>query len=187
MKPVKHKEEFSNLWLLHFGISLTGDDTRGRCMWLLQMSFMGDALKSASSPAKTVSWFKRLVVGLSPRKPGFPWWFQWPRSVRHGSAAVRLLGSWVRMPPGTWICVLCLLYKYNNMKHNWNEGGGKDSEVQRGSKEETGREKNPGQSLWDLLCTKWHWDRLSSEYIGSFPVSIIPPVSHICSPITDGI
>ena len=29
----------------------------------------------------------------------------------------------------------------------------------------------PGQSIWDLWWTKWHWDRFS-------PVSFIPPVFH---------
>jgi hypothetical protein len=30
----------------------------------------------------------------------------------------------------------------------------------------------PGQSVvWDLWCTKWHWDRF-------FPVGIIPPVPY---------
>jgi hypothetical protein len=29
----------------------------------------------------------------------------------------------------------------------------------------------PGQSMWDLWWTKWHWDRLFSEFFG-FPLSI---------------
>jgi hypothetical protein len=29
----------------------------------------------------------------------------------------------------------------------------------------------PGQSMWDLLWTKWHWDRFFLEYFG-FPLSI---------------
>ena len=36
---------------------------------------------------------------------------QWPRGLRRGSVAVRLLGLWVRIPPGAWMFVLCLLYK----------------------------------------------------------------------------
>jgi hypothetical protein len=28
---------------------------------------------------------------------------QWPRGLRRGSAAARLLGSWVRIPPVLWI------------------------------------------------------------------------------------
>ena len=32
---------------------------------------------------------------------------QWPRSLRRGSAAARLLRLWVRIPPGAWMC--CLL------------------------------------------------------------------------------
>jgi hypothetical protein len=32
---------------------------------------------------------------------------QWPRSLRCGSAAVRLLELWVRIPPGAWMSVSC--------------------------------------------------------------------------------
>jgi len=32
---------------------------------------------------------------------------QWPRVVRHGSAAARLLGLWVRILPGVWMFVCC--------------------------------------------------------------------------------
>ena len=32
---------------------------------------------------------------------------QWPRGLRRGSSAVRLLGLWVRIPPGAWMCVCC--------------------------------------------------------------------------------
>jgi hypothetical protein len=32
---------------------------------------------------------------------------QWPRCLRRGSAAERLLGSWVRIPPGAWMFVSC--------------------------------------------------------------------------------
>jgi hypothetical protein len=35
----------------------------------------------------------------------------------------------------------------------------------------------PGQSMWDLWWTKWHWDRFFSEYFG-FPLSIS---FHRCS------
>ena len=34
---------------------------------------------------------------------------QWPCGLRRGSAAVRSLGLWVRIPPGAWMFVLCLL------------------------------------------------------------------------------
>jgi hypothetical protein len=30
---------------------------------------------------------------------------QWPRGLRRGSAAVRLLGLWIRIPPGAWMSV----------------------------------------------------------------------------------
>ena len=32
---------------------------------------------------------------------------QWPRGLRRRSAASRLLRSWVRIPPGPWMCVCC--------------------------------------------------------------------------------
>jgi hypothetical protein len=35
----------------------------------------------------------------------------------------------------------------------------------------------PGQSMWDLWWTKWHWDRFFPEYFG-FPLSIS---FHRCS------
>jgi hypothetical protein len=35
---------------------------------------------------------------------------QWPRGVRRGSAAARLLGSWVRIPPGAWMSVSCTVF-----------------------------------------------------------------------------
>jgi hypothetical protein len=32
---------------------------------------------------------------------------EWPRSLKRGSAAARLLGLWVRIPPGAWMSVCC--------------------------------------------------------------------------------
>ena len=32
---------------------------------------------------------------------------QWPRGLRRGSAAARLLGLWVWIPPGSWMSVSC--------------------------------------------------------------------------------
>ena len=32
---------------------------------------------------------------------------QWQRGLRRGSAAARFLELWVRIPPGTWMSVLC--------------------------------------------------------------------------------
>jgi hypothetical protein len=34
---------------------------------------------------------------------------QWPRDLRRRSASARLLGSWVRIPPGAWMFVCCVL------------------------------------------------------------------------------
>ena len=41
--------------------------------------------------------------------PGTESRFQWPRDLRRRSAAAHLLGLWVRIPPGTWMFVLCFL------------------------------------------------------------------------------
>jgi hypothetical protein len=90
---------------------------------------------------------------------------QWPRCLRRGFAAVRLLGLWVRIPPGAWMFVLCLLYKDSSMEHKWHEEGRKDVKVKIGSKERNGTGKKiPGQSMWGLWWTNWHWDRFFSEF-----------------------
>jgi len=34
---------------------------------------------------------------------------QWPRGLRRGSAAVRLLGLWVQIPHGVWTSVVCVV------------------------------------------------------------------------------
>jgi hypothetical protein len=35
---------------------------------------------------------------------------QWPRVLRRRSAAERLLGSWVRIPPEAWMFICCALF-----------------------------------------------------------------------------
>ena len=40
------------------------------------------------------------IIGLFGRS-------QWPRGLRRGSAAARLLRSWVRIPPEAWMSVCC--------------------------------------------------------------------------------
>jgi hypothetical protein len=35
--------------------------------------------------------------------------YQWPRGLRLRTAAVRLLRLWVRIPPGAWISVCCVV------------------------------------------------------------------------------
>jgi hypothetical protein len=34
---------------------------------------------------------------------------QWPRSLRHGSVASRLLGLWVRIPPEAWMSLVSVV------------------------------------------------------------------------------
>jgi hypothetical protein len=41
------------------------------------------------------------------------------------------------------------------------------------------KKKIPGQSMWDLWWTKWHWDRFFLAYFG-FPL----PISFHCCSIT---
>jgi hypothetical protein len=47
------------------------------------------------------------VPGIFPGGKGGRCRSQWPRCLRHGSAGARLLGLWVRIPPGTWMSVSC--------------------------------------------------------------------------------
>ena len=50
---------------------------------------------------------------------------QWPSCLRRGSAADRLLGLRVRIPPGAWMFVLCVLYS-KDKRHSQNN---QDNEV----------------------------------------------------------
>jgi hypothetical protein len=43
------------------------------------------------------------------------------------------------------VCIV--FYKDKNLEHKWHEERGKDSKVQNGSKEQTGREKNPARDM----------------------------------------
>ena len=36
----------------------------------------------------------------------------------------------------------------------------------------------PGQSMWNLWWTKWHWDRLFPRVLRFSPVNFIPPALH---------
>jgi len=38
---------------------------------------------------------------------GHSWRSQWSRGLTRGSAAARLLRSWIRIPPGAWMFVCC--------------------------------------------------------------------------------
>ena len=89
---------------------------------------------------------------------------QWPCGLRRGSTAARLLGLWVRIPPGAWMFVLCLLYKDNSIEHKvtWRTEGFKST-----------NKKIPGLSMW----TNWDWDRFFPENF-TFPLSVL---FHRCS------
>jgi len=57
------------------------------------------------------SWMRRpwSTGGLLPPPPkkNNVYLSQWPRGQRRGSAVARLLGLWVRIPPGAWMFVCC--------------------------------------------------------------------------------
>jgi len=57
---------------------------------------------------------RRVFLWLSPTvKFDFThthtWWSQWPPSLRRSFAATRLLRLWVRIPPGAWMFVWCVM------------------------------------------------------------------------------
>ena len=54
-------------------------------------------------PERHLWWASGVETGFSPRNSVF----QWPRGLRRGCAAARLLGLRVRIPPGAWMSVPC--------------------------------------------------------------------------------
>ena len=68
---------------------------------------------------------------------------QWPKDLRRGSAADRLLGMRVRIPPGAWMFVLCVLY----IKDKRQSQGNQDTRVQIKYREEKNLVKNLARSL----------------------------------------
>jgi hypothetical protein len=85
-----------------------------------------------------------MVQGLNP-----------PSGLRRGSTADRLLGSRVRIPPGAWLFVLCVLYSKGQKAKPGQSGQRSTDKVQRENK------KNPGGSEifhihsdrpWSLPC-----------------------------------
>jgi hypothetical protein len=60
----------------------------------------GNKINCLSLPSQTWrigKWLSNYIMGRS----------QWPRGQRRRSAAERLRGSWVRIPPGAWVFVSC--------------------------------------------------------------------------------
>ena len=51
---------------------------------------------------------------------------QWPSGLRRGSAADRFLELRVRIPPGAWMSVLCVLYTDEAQRTKQNRAGGMD-------------------------------------------------------------
>jgi hypothetical protein len=71
---------------------------------------------------------------------------QWPCGLRRGSTAARLLGLWVRIPPGARMFVLCLSYKDGSMerKVTWRTKGFKQYKNWSKGKNPGQTKKNPG-------------------------------------------
>jgi hypothetical protein len=72
---------------------------------------------------------------------------------------------------------VCVVFVVRTVASNvkWHEGR-KDLNStkmdQRGKTTDRQKKKKiPGQSMWDLWWTKWHWDRFFPEYFG-YPLSI---------------
>jgi hypothetical protein len=94
----------------------------------------------------------------------------------YGRSLVGIVGS--NPAGGMDVCVV-LLYKDSSMEHE----GQKDLKVQKMDQRVFSfdpfykEKKIPGQSMWDLWCIKWHWDRFSPQYFG-FTLSVS---FHRCS------
>jgi hypothetical protein len=64
------------------------------------------------------------------------------------------------------------------MEHKWREEGGKDLKVQNGSKEQTGREKNPRSVDVGFMVDKVALRQAFRRVLRFAAVSFIPPVLH---------
>ena len=71
---------------------------------------------------------------------------QWPSGLRRGSAADRLLGLQLRIPPGAWMLVLCVLYS-------------KDKEVRTKVQREQKKKSQQGARVYSLF----HIDRTGCD------------------------
>jgi hypothetical protein len=67
---------------------------------------------------------------------------------------------------------LCLT-KHHTTKEQWGIGIASSILNHRG-----GTGSIPGQSVWDLWWTEWHWDRFFPRVLRFSPVNFIPPVFH---------
>jgi hypothetical protein len=54
-----------------------------------------------------ISYLKALDLLTAENNAKVRTFVQWSRGIRRGSAAARLLGLWVRIPPGVWMSVSC--------------------------------------------------------------------------------
>ena len=75
------------------------------------------------------------------------------------------------------LCCACCIRTSMEHKVTWRK---KDLKVQYGSKGNngTGGKEIPGQSMWDLWWTKWHWGMFFPRVLWFSPVNFIPPVLH---------
>jgi hypothetical protein len=125
------------MWLKHCSVwhkYIVWTDFRVCCgKWYIQLPRCYKRLKWSWNRRPTLNWgrvvkqyfrvcsISLIIFGLiRPRKKRigreicfiFPsyvcsGWCQWPRNLKRRSAAERLLGPWVWIPPGAWMSVCC--------------------------------------------------------------------------------
>jgi hypothetical protein len=92
--------DISPYTLLHFSVAWTKRH-KSKDFYLLKFQQATDYTNFSTSPADDFR-MQRQVIKHAKYKL-LP--TQWPNGLRRWSAAARLLGLWVRIPPGEWIYV----------------------------------------------------------------------------------
>ena len=78
-------------------VNYVGNGSHGACVNYLMLASLHCTLVTACMD----------IINLKTLRTGQWCRSQWPRGLRLGSAAARLLRSWVRIPPGAWKFVCC--------------------------------------------------------------------------------
>jgi hypothetical protein len=66
----------------------------------------------------------------------------------------------------------CIIWSGGNRKHSKNKTW--DSHGQQPISHRESSNSNADQSVWDLWCTKWHWEEVSLHVLQFPPVDTIP-------------